>query len=147
MYKRTIYWNYSDTSSSKSSSPFLGHAILITCYLINQMSSFVLHDQVHHFILSPQYLLYSLPPCILVHVLYITSHLVEIKFFLSYSNVFLSDVIVLKKDIVVSLLIFICILCQLMSLSLSMLHIIQLFILLMTYVATFPPQYIFLHHH
>ena len=41
---------------------FLGDAILAVCYLINRMSSSVLHDQVSHFILFPNQPPLCLPP-------------------------------------------------------------------------------------
>ncbi|RVW21065.1 Retrovirus-related Pol polyprotein from transposon TNT 1-94 [Vitis vinifera] len=41
---------------------FWGDAVLTTCYLINRMSSSVLHDQISHFLLFPDQPLYFLPP-------------------------------------------------------------------------------------
>ncbi|RVW33237.1 Retrovirus-related Pol polyprotein from transposon TNT 1-94 [Vitis vinifera] len=40
----------------------LGDAVLTTCYLINRMPSFVLHDQIPHSLLFPDQPLYFLPP-------------------------------------------------------------------------------------
>ena len=53
---------------------FLGDTILVACYLINRMSSFVLHDQISHSVLLPNQPLFYLPPhvfgCIcFVHIL------------------------------------------------------------------------------
>lgn len=53
---------------------FLGEVILISCYLINPMSSIVLNDEVHT---CPFSFLPSIQPStmfILFHILYITSH-------------------------------------------------------------------------
>ena len=41
---------------------FLGDAILAACYLINRMSSSVVHDQISHSILFPNQPLFCLPP-------------------------------------------------------------------------------------
>ena len=41
---------------------FWGDAILSTCYLINRISSFVLHDQIPHSVLLSHQLLFRLPP-------------------------------------------------------------------------------------
>ena len=41
---------------------FLGDAVLTTCYLINRMPSFVLHDQIPHSLLFPDQPLYFLHP-------------------------------------------------------------------------------------
>ena len=41
---------------------FWGDAILVACYLINCMSSSVLHDHIPHFILFPNQPLFCLPP-------------------------------------------------------------------------------------
>ena len=43
---------------------FLGDAILTACYLINPMSSSILHDQISHSILLPNQPLFCLPPCV-----------------------------------------------------------------------------------
>ena len=53
---------------------FLRDAILATCYLINRMSSSVLHDQIPHSVLLPNQPLFCIPPhvfcCIcFVHIL------------------------------------------------------------------------------
>ena len=53
---------------------FWGDAILVACYLINRMPSFVLHDQIPHYILLPTKPLFYLPPrvfgCVcFVHIL------------------------------------------------------------------------------
>ena len=53
---------------------FLGDAVLATCYLINRISSSVLHDQIAHFVLLPNQPLFCLPPrvfgCVcFVHIL------------------------------------------------------------------------------
>ena len=53
---------------------FWGDAILVTCYLINRMPSFVLHDQIPQYILLPTQPLFYLPPhvfgCVFfVHIL------------------------------------------------------------------------------
>ena len=53
---------------------FWGDAILTACYLINRMSSSVLHDQIHHSVLLPNQPLFCLPPrvfgCVcFVHIL------------------------------------------------------------------------------
>ena len=41
---------------------FWGDVVLIACYLINRMPSFVLHDQIPHSLLFPDQPLYFLPP-------------------------------------------------------------------------------------
>ena len=41
---------------------FWGDVVLTTCYLINRMPSFVLHDQIPHSLLFPDQPLYFLPP-------------------------------------------------------------------------------------
>ena len=41
---------------------FWGDNILAACYLINRMSSSVLHDQIRHFVLLPNQPLFYLPP-------------------------------------------------------------------------------------
>ena len=41
---------------------FLGDDVLTTCYLINRMPSYVLHDQIPHSLLFPDQPLYFLPP-------------------------------------------------------------------------------------
>ena len=53
---------------------FWGNDILIACYLINRMSSSVLHDQISHSVLLPNQPLFFLPPrvfgCVcFVHIL------------------------------------------------------------------------------
>ena len=53
---------------------FWGDAILSACYLINRMSSSVLHDQISHSVLLPNQPLFCLPPrvfgCVcFVHIL------------------------------------------------------------------------------
>ena len=49
---------------------FWGDATLATCYLINRMSSSVLHDQIPYSILFPNQPLFCLPPCVnFVHIL------------------------------------------------------------------------------
>ena len=53
---------------------FLGDAILVACYLINRMSSSVLHDHISHSILFVKQPLFCLPPCVFdcvcfVHIL------------------------------------------------------------------------------
>ena len=53
---------------------FWGDAILATCYLINRMSSFILHDQIPHSVLLPNQPLFCFPPhvfgCVcFVHIL------------------------------------------------------------------------------
>ena len=53
---------------------FWGNAILAACYLINRMSSSVLHDQILHSILLPTQPLFYLPSCVFgcicfVHIL------------------------------------------------------------------------------
>ena len=49
---------------------FLGNVILIACYLINRMSSSVLHDQIPHSVLLPdEYILYSFYPNVLCVIL------------------------------------------------------------------------------
>ena len=53
---------------------FWGDAILATCYLINRMPSYVLHDQIPYSILLPTQPLFYLPPCVFgcicfVHIL------------------------------------------------------------------------------
>ena len=53
---------------------FLGDAILAACYLINRMTSSVLHDQIPHSILFPNQPLFCLPPYVFgcvcfVHIL------------------------------------------------------------------------------
>ena len=40
---------------------FWGDAILVTCYLINHMPSFVLHDKIPHSVLQPNQALFCLP--------------------------------------------------------------------------------------
>ena len=53
---------------------FLGDAILVACYLINRMSSSILHYQIPHSVLPPNQPLFCLPPhvfgCVcFVHIL------------------------------------------------------------------------------
>ena len=53
---------------------FLGDAILSACYLINRMSSSVLHDQIPHSVLLPNQPLFCFPPLVFgcvyfVHIL------------------------------------------------------------------------------
>ena len=50
---------------------FLGDAILATCYLINRMSSSVLHDQIPHSIIFPNQPLFCLPPRVFSSVCFV----------------------------------------------------------------------------
>ena len=74
---------------------FLEDAILAACYLINRMSSSVLHDQIPHSVLLPNQHLFCLPPhvfgCVcFVHILTLEQDKLSVKamkcVFLGYSR-------------------------------------------------------------
>ena len=50
---------------------FWGNAILSTCYLINRMPSFVLHDQIRHSVLLSNQPLFCLPPRVFGNVCFV----------------------------------------------------------------------------
>ena len=50
---------------------FLGDAILVACYLINRMTSSVLHDQIPHAIIFPYQPLFCLPPRVFGYICFV----------------------------------------------------------------------------
>ena len=51
--------------------PFLGDTTLVACYLINHMSSSILHDQISYSIFFPNQPLFCLPPCVFGYVYFV----------------------------------------------------------------------------
>ena len=50
---------------------FWGDTVLAACYLINRMSSSVLHDHIPHFLLLPNQPLFCLPPHVFGYVCFV----------------------------------------------------------------------------